>query len=1317
MDFGLGLVLSFTDNASSGIQNAVNSLNQLTETASNASSSLTGMAQLGAFSVVADQMGSSLLTAGKGVLGIFSNILGRVQQTGSEFESFRITLNALYGDTQEAERQLSKLLDFSVNSPFEVDDVKDMLVVLKSQGIDAFKQMSSASSDFQQENLAWIADLMAFKPDIPVTRWKLGLTNFLGSGMPKVLENALDMGHIEDIIGHSIGTTAEERMNDLIEVVSSKNLQGLANNMSRTWQGVASNIDDAFTKLYMSIADNGVFDKLKSSFMGVAGAIMSLNNDEISALGKTLAEGLDLIVTPITIVAEKVNVLITNIVKLCQTNPGLVKTGMVLVALAGSLLIFSGITLKLLSSLGMLTIGLTQFGSAFSSISGILRSGALKILGTLLPLTATIGLVYLAWKSDFGGIRTLLTQFISNIRGSFDTARQALNMNVNDMMITVNNLQNTGDFWSNITVGLIKIGTLWQALSDAWNDYTLSEDVYLKCKKLGILPLVGAILNLKYRFDLFKEGFIQGWRDISTRVQSFIEGIAVKCKGTIFEDIITGATEFFQLLSRGDADAWYQFGYSFAEFTAKAVAFWAVFKVVDGIIGKVIKVSTAISGIGRVLSGVGNIGGKVFGALQKAFPYLSGAVRLLFTNLVDVFDVLVNGNLAGTTLGGIAEAFKNAITGASTLKNALTAVFGGTATVVAGILTTVVGAVTAIFNFVSMLKEGFSWIKEALMVLGIALAAVGAIILGAPALIAGVVAGIVALVATLVVVIKDHWEQIKAFLGNIATWIYQNIIQPVIDFFSPMFDLIGQMWESFMGTVQHVVERVKGFIGELVDGIKSIWDNIMSYISPCIDTFNELKDTFLEFCQFVGGKLSELGGAISSWWTGTVKPVLSAVGNFISGVFTAIWNKVTEVWNGIWNTISPIVMAIWNTIQSVFTSIFDTIMNVLSNIWQGIVGVFNGIVTFVGSILSGIFQTISNVLMGIMNFIMGKHEEAKQNFSNAWNAIKGIVTGALNGIIQVITSIFTSIGGVISSIWNGIVSFFSTIWSGITNIFSTALSSISSVVSSIFNSIKSVISSVLNTIKGVVSSVWSSITSKFSSAINTAKSVVTGGIKAIKSGFTSGLNAVKSTVSSVFDGIKSKISSVMEGAKNIVSNAVSKFKSAFNFSWKLPDLKLPHVSVSGGEAPFGIAGKGSLPKFSVDWYAEGGVFNKPSVIGVGEAGTEAVMPLENNTGWISELAFMISKQIMGVESRQFVPTDSAAVSNNTSTVSEDRYMTSNVTNNNTKTGDTDNSVNFAEGAIQINCQNASEEEALRMAKVIMEYIKRQKELDKMLAYG
>ena len=229
------------------------------------------------------------------------------------------------------------------------------------------------------------------------------------------------------------------------------------------------------------------------------------------------------------------------------------------------------------------------------------------------------------------------------------------------------------------------------------------------------------------------------------------------------------ATKFFQALSNNDADAWYQFGYSFAGFTAKAIAFWAVFKVADKVIGKVIKVTTAISGIAKAIGGVSKVGDKLIGGgVRKAFPYLTNSLKLFRTNIIDVFDVLAHGNPAGTTLGGIAEALQYATGGASTLHEALVYVFGSVATTVAGVVSTVGGAILAVFNFLSMLKNGFSWVKEALMVLGIAIAAIGAIILGAPALVAGIVAGIVALIATLVVVIKDHWEQIKSFIGNIA---------------------------------------------------------------------------------------------------------------------------------------------------------------------------------------------------------------------------------------------------------------------------------------------------------------------------------------------------------------------------------------------------------------------------------------------------------------------------------------------------------------------------------------------------------------------
>ena len=57
-------------------------------------------------------------------------------------------------------------------------------------------------------------------------------------------------------------------------------------------------------------------------------------------------------------------------------------------------------------------------------------------------------------------------------------------------------------------------------------------------------------------------------------------------------------------------------------------------------------------------------------------------------------------------------------------------------------------------------------------------------------------------------------------------------------------------------------------------------------------------------------------------------------------------------------------------------------------------------------------------------------------------------------------------------------------------------------------------------------------------------------------------------------------------------------------------MKLPHFKVSGGVAPWGIGGKGSKPSISVDWYAKGGIFDSPHLIGIGEAGPEAVVPLD-----------------------------------------------------------------------------------------------------------
>lgn len=153
----------------------------------------------------------------------------------------------------------------------------------------------------------------------------------------------------------------------------------------------------------------------------------------------------------------------------------------------------------------------------------------------------------------------------------------------------------------------------------------------------------------------------------------------------------------------------------------------------------------------------------------------------------------------------------------------------------------------------------------------------------------------------------------------------------------------------------------------------------------------------------------------------------------------------------------------------------------------------------------------------------------------------------------------------------------------------------------------------------------------FSTAYSVINNLTGGKLESIRSTISNKIQAAKDTVSSVLDSIKSAFSSKLEAARSVVSSTIEKIKGVFNFSWKLPDLKLPHISVNGGQAPYGIGGKGSLPSFSIQWYKEGGILNGATIFGAmggnllggGEAGAEAVLPL-------SELWKQMTEIVKGV---------------------------------------------------------------------------------------
>lgn len=133
---------------------------------------------------------------------------------------------------------------------------------------------------------------------------------------------------------------------------------------------------------------------------------------------------------------------------------------------------------------------------------------------------------------------------------------------------------------------------------------------------------------------------------------------------------------------------------------------------------------------------------------------------------------------------------------------------------------------------------------------------------------------------------------------------------------------------------------------------------------------------------------------------------------------------------------------------------------------------------------------------------------------------------------------------------------------------------------------------------------------------------IAGVFAGIHAAITAKINAVKAFLSSAWEGIKtgvrvafavitSYMTSPFTTAFNTIKAIINKIKGMFPLKLgKMFNLKLPHFKVSGGKAPWGIGGKGSMPHWSVDWYAKGGIFNSPSIIGVGEAGKEAVVPLD-----------------------------------------------------------------------------------------------------------
>lgn len=219
-------------------------------------------------------------------------------------------------------------------------------------------------------------------------------------------------------------------------------------------------------------------------------------------------------------------------------------------------------------------------------------------------------------------------------------------------------------------------------------------------------------------------------------------------------------------------------------------------------------------------------------------------------------------------------------------------------------------------------------------------------------------------------------------------------------------------------------------------------------------------------------------------------------------------------------------------------------------------------------------------------------------FKNMLAAVLPVVKGIIKIIIQLITSIASSLVPVIKTMTPLIVKAFNLIAS----VFQRVGPIVLKILGNIAKTVASVIGTAVKIFTGFVSTVgkvWSKVTSVIGSAVNWIRTHLN-------------FSAVISRVHSTFSRVADFIGGPFKKAKGIVDKAVDFIKGIFPLKLGkiFSGIKLPHFKISGGKIPWGIGGMGKKPSVDIQWYAKGGVFDSPQVVGVGEAGREAAIPLQ-----------------------------------------------------------------------------------------------------------
>lgn len=404
----------------------------------------------------------------------------------------------------------------------------------------------------------------------------------------------------------------------------------------------------------------------------------------------------------------------------------------------------------------------------------------------------------------------------------------------------------------------------------------------------------------------------------------------------------------------------------------------------------------------------------------------------------------------------------------------------------------------------------------------------------------------------------------------------QQITANLIQIFSDIFGTVTLLVAQFGDDLMHLF--VDPFVNNSA-GIKTALEGILEVVS---DVTGTISDTVQHFTDGVVTLYDE-----------HIHPLIQSLTDGldeISAKFLEFWNTyVQPVLENISTKFQEVMEQHIQPMLDSFLGLLGTVIDNVKKLWEEVlVPVIEWIIE---NILPVLMPIIQSLIEGVLNFI-------------------GFVSDMVANIMDFLSGLIDFIVGVFAGDWEQA-------WSGIREMFSA----------------------IWNSMKLILSTIWNNMKDGVKAAISAIKGHISDSLHNIKGGWRESWTSMKTTVLGIFDaiisGIKGKINSIIsfvENMANSVVTGVNKVLEALNsVGFDMPDW------LGGGTFHPNLQ---TLSTISIPRLANGGITTGSTFANIGEAGREAVLPLENNLSYLEPLAEMIASKMEGVQTVRIVAEES-----------------------------------------------------------------------------